>query len=99
MSNETRVEAPLAATVGERLEEKAHQGDTTGVERAAAAVEDLREGGAGPERGAGERQDADRASHRARARSAARGSAVAWGVAAGLGAWVFAAMIGRAFRR
>ncbi len=100
MANETKTSAPRTATVGERLEEQAHQGDTTGVEHAAAAVEDLRAGGYAAERGRDER---DRGAHeRAGERTApraGRGPSVAWGVAAGLGTWVVAGMIGRAFRR
>ena len=89
MANETRTEAPLTATVGERVEEQAHQGDPTGVERAAAAVEDLRAAG----------YEGDRPGGRGRARRAVgRGSAIAWGVAAGVGMRLVAGMIGRVFR-
>ncbi len=95
MANETRTGAPLTATVGERLEEQAHHGDTAGVDRAAAAVEDLRAGGyQEPQRGAA-RADARREGRGERDRT----SAVAWAVAAGLGTWVVAGMLGRAFRR
>ncbi len=94
MANETRTGAPLTATVGERLEEQAHEGDPSGIERAAAAVDDLRAGGYHEEPSGRER-----ASDRARASRGRRDPAVAWGVAAGLGTWVVAGMIGRAFRR
>ncbi len=117
MANERTTGQPLAATVGERLGEKAREGDSAGIERAQAAVDDLRSSGweargaeAQPrERQAGEpwsgegqarQREGSAAPAQPHARTArGRGSGIGWAVAAGLGAWVLAGMIGRAFRR
>jgi hypothetical protein len=92
MANETSTGAPLTATVGERLDEKAHEGETPGVDRAQAAVEDLRGGGHD------EREEVPRAARSARREHGRRGR-LGWAIAAGVGAYVAAGMVGRIFRR
>ncbi len=108
MANERTTGQPLAAIVGERLGERAREGDTAGLDRAQEVVEDLR--GAGWQAGAGEARGRATGEGRARppggadvaARAGRPGKPsppIGWAVAAGLGTWVVAGIIGRAFRR
>ncbi len=111
MANERTTGQPLAATVGERLGERAREGDTAGLDRAQEVVEDLR--GAGWQAGAGEArgratgegharppEGADVAARAGeRTRPGKPSAPIGWAVAAGLGTWVVVGMIARAFRR
>lgn len=102
MSNETTTGAPLAATLGERLEEKVHEGAASETERAVLETS----GAAGPGRadepargdepaaGAGTLQPGP-----SRAASPRSRSRMGWGIAAGVGALAAAGMVRRLFRR
>ncbi len=99
MANERNTGERLAATVGERVEQDAREGDTAGVERAQAVVEDLRE--AGWNEGGAEGEGAGAEERETSRGPAGRGrrSGIGWAVAAGVGAWIVAGMVERAFRR
>jgi hypothetical protein len=109
MANERTTRAPLTATVGERLGEKAHEGDTAGLDRAQAAVEDLRSsgwpaGGAAAPQGEPPPPEARRPAGRTpprqgRTRAASRGSGIGWALAAGLATFAVVGMVRRAFGR
>ena len=99
MANERTTRGPLTATVGERLGEKAREGDTAGVERAQAVVADLQGGGAPPQGEAHAAGARPPAHPRQGSRGRARGSGLGWALAAGLGAVVVVGIVRRAFGR
>lgn len=96
MANETTTGAPLTATLGEQLTEKAHEGD-------AAAAEKLAEVGAASREREPEQPGAERAERRPRERVrravGRQPFGLGWAVAAGLGAWVAVRLVRRAFGR
>jgi ferric-dicitrate binding protein FerR (iron transport regulator) len=97
MANEKTTRGPLTATVGERIGEKAQEGDTASLEHAQAAVDDLRRSGwEGEAHG-----EAGRTASRPRRspRRGAGGSGLGWAVAAGLGTFAVIGLVRRAFGR
>ncbi len=99
MANERDGGERLTATVGERIGEKAHEGDRAAVERAQAVVDDLRGAGWQPTPGRDEAAAGAGTPSPRRGTRGSRRSGVGWALAAGLGAWVVAGMVGRALRR
>lgn len=99
MSNETNTSAPLAATLGERLEEKAHEGAGPAPEQVAAAALGAQGEGAPAARSGHGREARRRAGRERPRRGTGGGSRASWGLAAGIGAFAAMALVRRLFRR